>query len=133
MRTLPLTFGQALAALAAEAGQAAENRETLFHAPENGYLASLRERLQTLEAPERLEAVWQAVPERCCNAEKPHLSGNQDFFLASLLLKPAAANDQRDNARLFKHLNDCFWCFEEFCLVMRDFYHQSQKFPQPPN
>jgi len=132
MQFQPLTLGQALAILAVEKQTIAgtgENKQT-FVPTEDDYLRSLRLRLQTLESSDSVSAIWQALPERCCDAVTPFLADNEDFFLMGIFLNAGGNADEGSDTRFCKHLNDCYWCFEAFGQVMRDYHNKSQELLQ---
>jgi hypothetical protein len=125
--TPALTLGEALAILAVESRVADGNHGQTFAGPAESYLQRLRERAQTLRSPENLAAIFNAVPAQRCEIEKTFLAENEDFFLAYFLASASSANGGSSCWNLFKHLNDCFECFEEFSNVMQNYYHKFQE------
>jgi hypothetical protein len=128
MRARELTLGRALAYLEAERTNGKSFDAQGLAPAEKSYLNVLRERVQTMRSHDSVDEVLQALPEQCCRTETPYLAANDDFFLACFIFPcQSDGGDGSDGGeRLFKHLNDCFRCFEEFCLVMLEYYHQSQ-------
>jgi hypothetical protein len=132
MSVQKLPLGKALAYLKAERARGKTCYGEELSATEKSHLQFLRERVQAMSSPDDVNRVLQALPERCCQTEIPFLAGNEDFFLARFLCHSQDGNGSDDCERLFKHLNDCFRCFEEFSLVMLEYYHQSQGLSQNP-
>ncbi len=71
-------------------------------------------------APGFLAQLEQLIKYRC-QTDKSCLKDNLDFFLALLFLKTDGASTVCEC--LFKHLNVCYHCFEEFSEVMRDYFN----------
>ncbi len=91
----------------------------------------LYQRLKEIKSDDDVAKLFADIPKFECQIEKTYLQDNQDFFLALLFIGPQ--NDDnfgKDCQRLSKHLNDCFNCFETFCLVIRDFYYKSKELNQ---
>ncbi len=126
-----LSLGQALAVLKShDRAPSLSNTGMPFHAPGNEkFLSSLRERRERLKAHAHLlEDLFTTIPEQGCEKEYSFLADNPDFFLAYITLTPQAAkNSSGDFFRLFEHMNNCFMCFEEYSLVLRDYYHKMQE------
>jgi len=119
----PFTLGAALAILVSESRLANGNEEKAWVEPAASYLRSLRERVRILNSPEKLEAIFNGLPAQQCETQKTFLAENEDFFLAYFLAGPNAANGC---GNLFRHLNNCFDCFEEFSGVMQQYYQTLQ-------
>jgi len=130
--TPALTLGEALAILAVESRVADGNHGQAFAGPAESYLQGLRERAKTLRSSENLPAIFKAVPAQRCEMEKTFLAENEDFFLAYFLVSAPSANGGAACWDLFKHLNDCFECFEEFSSVMQNYYHKFQELSNRP-
>lgn len=131
MELPPLTLGQALATLAATERSINFSANGALPAPvEDAHLNTLRIRLRTMRGANATAGAWQALPERCCEATSPFLVDNYDFFLRGIFFPARIETDDGYDTRLFKHLNDCYWCFDEFCQVMRDYYNKSQELLQ---
>lgn len=71
--------------------------------------------------------LFKNIPSSSCSGKSPFLLDNVDFYVAFLLVGIDEDNNEY-HAKIVKHLNDCFWCFELFTDVLRDFFHASQKF-----
>ena len=58
-----------------------------------------------------------------CSINQPFLENNEDFFIALF------SDTKHDDAciRLYKHMNDCYPCFEIFSQVLRDYYRQENR------
>jgi hypothetical protein len=123
----PLTFGEALAILAIEGSIANDNHGQSLSASAQSYLQALRERAKTMCLPENFAAVFEAMPVQTCGTEKTFLADNEDFFLAYFLASSNPAEDGNACLNLFRHLNVCFGCFEEFSTVMLNYYHKFQE------
>lgn len=122
--TPPLTLGEALAILVSEGRLANGSEKQAYGEPAASYLRGLRERAQALYLPENLEAIFNDLPAQRCETQKTFLAENKDFFLAYFLAGPHAANGGNACGNLFRHLNNCFDCFEEFSSVMQHYYQK---------
>lgn len=71
-------------------------------------------------APGFLTQLEQLTKYRCQTGQSC-LKDNLDFFLALLFLKTDGASGACEG--LFKHLNVCYHCFEEFSEVMRYYFN----------
>lgn len=91
-------------------------------------LSSFRKRLQELKIPATVEKIFSDKPLAACQTDKSFLQGSNDFLLAFvLLIKPDESLLQKYCEWMTSHLNDCFWCFEVYSEVMRDYFAQSQE------
>ena len=89
---------------------------------DSDYLRYMRERYRQLSRDGKLIAVLEKLPDRPCLMNHPFLEGNEDFFIALF------SKTKHDEAciRLYKHMNDCYRCFEIFSQVLRDYYRQGE-------
>jgi hypothetical protein len=71
--------------------------------------------------------VFDEIPRLTCNPSMPFLEDNDEFFLINVFLFEKVKNWQKYAPRIIRHLNSCFWCFEAYTQVMRDYYITSQK------
>jgi|GEM_PF-2203424 len=118
-----LTLGQALAYLEIELmGRKAQPAEP-FAPSENIFLQNLRSRLQNMQHSHAELLLSTDVPKHECHSATPYLADNSDFFLAHILIRKGNSGPEPP----FKHLNDCFNCFEIYCQVMQDYYHTCQE------
>ncbi|MFQ5753726.1 MAG: hypothetical protein ACE5HI_17185 [bacterium] len=127
--TMPqeMTLGCALAYIAEEI-----KTNKILEWPElsesaNNYLQDLREYRQKIISLNCAESIFAALPEPCCQTEKPHLAENAELFIVHFLMYPEDDHKSKHCKRLANHLNDCFRCFEEFCQVLRDYYYKNQE------
>ena len=127
MSTQALTLGQALAVWEAERRRGNPDVEPQLSLQEREQLQSLRQRMSRLAEIGPWQEIFKTVPERCCRMEEIFLAGNEAFFVACLLVVTSEKENNHDCMRFFKHLNDCYTCFDEFCHVIRDYYHKSQE------
>jgi hypothetical protein len=90
--------------------------------PESGYLTHIQERYRQLHSDGQLLKILDRLPGQPCLIDRPFLEGNEDFFIALF------SNTKHDEAciRLYKHMNDCYPCFEIFSQVLRDYYQQGE-------
>lgn len=127
MTKTQLTLGMALAHIDAEIkSETICNRSGLSETDAN-YLQSLRQRRESILSLDCTEKIFNALPKYCCQTELPHLAENIDLFIARFLIYPEEVHKSKLCKKLSKHLNDCFRCFEEFCQVLRDYYHTTQE------
>ena len=77
--------------------------------------------------PDEMDKIISTVPQKCCPPGAPFLKNNTDFFIAFIILSENNKNDIKSTPQLIKHLNDCYWCFENYNNFIRDFYYTSQK------
>ena len=89
------------------------------------YIRSLRNRFDYLAARGNEEKIFQSIPENRCECTNQFLSGNVDFFLSFVLLDDDLKLE-KFSPRFIKHLNNCFWCFDIFTNVMREYYYTTQ-------
>ncbi len=121
-----LSLGQALAWLELEDGR--PHNATPFIHQDNALLRALRERRNQLRAHAHLiQEILQTVPEFGCQGESAFFADHSDLFLANFMHPPPAAMESLDGFTcLFKHMNNCFLCFKEYSLVLRDYFHTKQ-------
>lgn len=94
----------------------------------HGRLHALRERRELLHADAGLVAtILAALPQHCCEQESCLLTNNSDFFLIYILDALHAQESPGGCFRLFRHLNCCYMCFEEYNPVARDYFHMYHK------
>jgi hypothetical protein len=93
---------------------------------QRSYLSAMQSRFIELSS-KKPDDIFKHIPRCSCNSDFPFLENNLDFFIAFLLIG-IDENNVEDHAKITKHLNDCFWCFELFTDVVRDFFYSSQKF-----
>ncbi|MEK7729330.1 MAG: hypothetical protein AAB354_13030 [candidate division KSB1 bacterium] len=126
-----LSLGQALAILDAHDHNLGNGNAAgrLFAPAEDVFLNSLRERRKILHTkPHLVQEVFNAIPEHGCEEEYSFLADTIDVFLVYLKNSPHAAKESTGEcSRLFKHINNCFLCFEEYSLVHRDYWHKLQE------
>ena len=77
-------------------------------------------RLETLATSPGKLWLSEHLVEYRCQTDKPFLQGNLDFFL--LLLFGRSDVQGRQCQQIFRHLNFCYRCFEDFSEVMRYYY-----------
>lgn len=92
------------------------------------YIQSLRTRYEYLLTRGSVEKVFQSIPKYSCESTSQYLAGNVDFFISYVLLSDEQELLEKFSTSILKHLNDCFWCFDYFTDVMREFYQTTQKF-----
>lgn len=121
-----LNLGRALAWLDWEDTRP-QNAPPFIH-QENTFLRSLRERRNQMRAHAHLiQELLQTIPESGCQSEIAFIAGHSDFFLVNFMHPHPAAMESLDGfICLFKHMNNCFLCFKEYSLVLRDYYHTKQ-------
>ena len=126
-----LSLGQALAVLDAQNRNpnGGEPAAVFFTPVENAYLHLLRERRQALsQHPHLVQHLFDTIPEHGCDREYSFLADTIDVFLVYLTNLPHAAQESAGEfAPLFRHMNNCFLCFEEYGLVLRDYWRKSQE------
>ena len=122
-----LTFGRALALLDAQMNGRYLDPNRCEPSCRD-YLSSLRERRENLRAsPDQLYDLFQTIPKHGCDKEESLLAEKIDYLLVYLTNDSRAANDSTGAfLRLFEHMNNCFLCFEEYCLVHRDYCLEMQ-------
>lgn len=126
-----LSLGHALAALDAQDYNpgAGETTAFFFTPAEKAYLRSLRERRHALlQHPHLVQHLFETIPEHGCDRDYSFLADTIDVFLVYLTNLPHAAQESTGEfAPLFRHMNNCFLCFEEYGLVLRDYWRKSQE------
>ena len=120
-----MELGQALAYIRNVLNFSGDELEGLS-AQQRTYITNVHHRFVELSS-NRQDDVYTKIPHCSCPSDKPFLTENMDFFISFLLIGIDEA-DEKSHAKLTKHLNDCFWCFELFTDVVRDYFHASQKF-----
>lgn len=101
-----------------------EKLEGLSPAQKN-YITQLHHRFVELSTSDMRNEILETIPQHACLSDKPFLKDNKDFFISYLLLGPADEYEEI-HQDLLKHLNDCYWCFETFTQVLRDYFHSSR-------
>jgi hypothetical protein len=119
MSTNESKLGWALAHLESEQ----LSQSTQLNETDRCYLDQLVQRLDDLKKNGRVATVLTKIPAQSCLHNHPFLENNDDFFIAFF------TSSKQENAciNLFKHLNDCFHCFEIFSQVLRDYYHSNEQ------
>jgi len=103
--------------------QTGQNRISLtLSESENVYLTHMKERHRQLHSDGQLIKILDRLPGQPCFIGQPFLEGNEDFFIALF------SEVKHDEAciRLYKHMNDCYACFEIFSQVLRDYYQHGE-------
>lgn len=115
-----LSFGKALAYLAAHQNGSTSADISNLSDEELRIFEMLRERLNTLKASRYLD-VSQSLPAGPCILDGPYLEDNRDIFVEMVLLAADNHDLKEECNRIWKHLNDCYRCFDYFCRVMRGY------------
>ena len=68
-----------------------------------------------------------SIPTACCLSTSPFLQENDAFFISHLLLNNPLPEHDKKNKPFIKHLNDCYWCFQIYSKVFRDYFWERQK------
>ncbi len=119
MRTQKVSLGWALAHLQAEKKvQSAQVSEA-----DKDYLHKILKRYYLMKDNGRLHEALEELPTHTCSLDHPFLQNNEDFFIALF------SDTKHDEAciRLYKHMNDCYRCFEIFSQILRDYYHHGEE------
>ncbi len=89
---------------------------------EQDYLEHMKDRFKLLNGNGKMVSLLENLPDRTCLINQPFLADNEDFFIALF------SDTKHDEAciRLYKHMNDCYPCFEIFSQVLRDYYRQGE-------
>lgn len=115
-----LSLGRALAYLSAhQNGSTAVDIKNLNPA-ELKTFELLKERLDSLKILPHSN-IFQQLPQGPCEIANPYLLNNEDVFLEMILLAPQRDKSKRECYQIWKHLNDCYQCFDYFCRVMRGY------------
>ena len=119
MNVASLRLGQAMAILEAEL-QNKKAQES--YSIDEGYLKDLRHRTEALASDSNaIQNLIQSIPLHTCFSEQPFLAENVDFFLVYFFVLPTKQDITFICERLWKHLNDCYRCFQAYAEVMRDY------------
>ena len=113
-----MTLGSAIAFLSLEG----LSDDSVLTQSEKDYLKALKERYAQLDDGRGIEKIYQNIPRHSCISTECFLDDNTDFFISYVLLSEKQNNNDRKLSSLFKHLNDCFGCFEVYTEVMRNYY-----------
>ena len=115
MKTQKPSLGWALAHLQTEKKVAVAE----FSEADKDYLDKILNRYDSMKNNGSLNKALEALPTHTCSFSHLFLQNNEDFFIALF------SNTKHDEAciRLYKHMNDCYPCFEVFSQVLRDYYH----------
>jgi hypothetical protein len=114
-----MTFGSALAFVSCEG----MSDDSVLTQSEKDYLKTLRERYIQLDDRKRIEKIYKNIPRNRCVSQKCFLDDNIDFFISYVLLSEKHYSSDRKFSSLFKHLNDCYGCFEVYTEVIRNYYY----------
>lgn len=86
------------------------------------FVHALRERREQLHTdPTSLAKLFQAFSDEACEEECPLLAGHTDFFLFYTLIAPQRQGSAEECLRLFRHLNGCYLCFEEYGPILQEY------------
>lgn len=120
------SLGRALALL--EARAEGLNPAPKFFVPgEDEFISSLRDRRDKLRAhPDLMQSLFKTIPRHGCEREYSFLADNPDYFLV-YLTNATAKDSTGDYLRLFEHMNNCYMCFEEYSLTLRDYHQMTQE------
>jgi hypothetical protein len=118
MKTQQPTLGWALACLGAEE----QGKSARFSPADRDYLYKIRGRCRSMKSNGRLSEALDTIPGQACSMGQPFLQQNEDFFIALF------SDTRHDEAciKLYKHLNDCYWCFEIFSQFLCDYYRYGE-------
>ncbi len=123
-----LKIGHALAYLSTEVETNQTASQVGLSATASAYLQSLREIRQEIQSGNhRIPDIIDSLPQASCRTDETYLRNNHDFLIALLLICRDDGHDSEHCNRIYRHLNDCFRCFEEFCQLLRDYQHKSQE------
>jgi hypothetical protein len=114
-----MMLGSALAFLSLE-GRA---DESVLTQAQKDYLQTLSERFAQLDDGKKIEKIYLNIPRNRCVSQKCFLEDNIDFFISYVLSSEKHNSSDKKLSRLFRHLNDCYGCFEVYIEVMRSYYH----------
>ena len=118
MKTQKPSLGWALAHLQTE--RKVESAQ--FSEADKNYLHKIVSRYDSMKNNGSFYEALEALPTHTCSFDHLFLQNNEDFFIALF------SNTKHDEAciRLYKHMNDCYPCFEVFSQVLRDYYLQGE-------
>ena len=128
MKVQPQQLGRILAVLKS----LSENTDT---APESEQLSEddreliqyLQQRISEIRHIQTTPEYRFTVPEYRCQTEECFLETEPDVFIHLLFGNgEKSTNEPTFCDSLIRHLNNCFHCFETFCVVMREFLHVRQ-------
>jgi len=117
-----LTFGEALALVEAKMRRTVDISPRVSTAADEKMIDNM---LMLYEKNKNHDQV-DSIPTGCCVSTRPFLQENNAFFISHLLLdNPLPEHDEIKP--FIKHLNDCYWCFQIYSKVFRDYYWERQK------
>lgn len=119
-----MRLGFALAHLAVEIKTNKVPDRPELNEDQKNSLQTLRDRWQEILSNASVDRIFKAIPAYACQTEKTYLLNNEEFFIAHFLITTEDGKADKYCERLFRHLNDCYTCFELFCEVMRDYYNK---------
>jgi hypothetical protein len=96
-----------------------------FSNSEKQEIERLRRRSIEVIASGNSNKILNMIPGKACHFEKSFLANNEDFFIALIFDSKNAAEFEHKCLHLFRHLNDCYRCFEIFHHTIRDYYFKS--------
>ena len=111
-------LGWALAHLQAKGIRSAADQS----GPDRDYLNHMQARYRELSHNGKSTVIVRQLPACPCLIDKPFLENNEDFFITLF----SDIEHEEVCARLYKHMNDCYPCFEIFSQVLRDYYQQGE-------
>ena len=83
-----------------------------FAAKQIDEFQAIRQRLQSLDDISAVISYLDKIPEEPCPAENSFLFDNIDFFLINIFLLRKHDPGKETKNRMYKHLNDCYHCFD---------------------
>ncbi len=119
-----MRLGFALAHLTVEITTARVSNWPELNEHQKNSLQTLRDRREEIISNASVNRIFKAIPAYACQTEAAYLLNNEEFFIAHFLITNQNSKADKYCERLYRHLNDCYTCFELFCEVMRDYYNK---------
>ena len=122
MESKALTFGEALALVEAKVKRHIDISTRVGTAADDEIIHDMLVLYEKAKEQPKIDS----IPTGCCLSASPFLKENGAFFISHILLDNPLPEQNKDKP-FIKHLNDCFWCFQIYSTVFRDYYWQRQK------
>lgn len=113
-----LILGRALAYLSAERNGISRIDASQLSSNESEIFTLLQDRIKLMRSGSDFTKM---LPPGPCETDKPYLKDNEDIFLAMLILASHDSELKEECNKIWRHLNDCYRCFDYFCKVMRGY------------
>ncbi len=98
---------------------------------EKKLLSQFKEQIEKFQESKGAKENILMLPEYRCQTEEGVLASEPHRFVYIMTHLPTARESESLCSSFILHLNNCFQCYETFVSVMREYFHETQKFNDP--